>query len=146
MKILCFSIFLSLFLPSEVIFSANPIHNEPNGILELPTETQEAQVRRLDTELAEKIYNRLRNEWPSKGYKYLNVKVNNGVVSLTGVVEKESDKRKVEEKIKNMTGVRRLNVNLQVVNTEENETLPIEEIPLTVPFHEQSNEKNVEDI
>ncbi|MBA3602577.1 MAG: BON domain-containing protein [Parachlamydiaceae bacterium] len=132
MKILCYSIFFSLALPSGLVFSANPIHayptqNEPDGILELPTEIQEAEVRRLDTELAEKIYHKFRNEWSSKGYKYLNVKVNNGVVSLTGLVEKESDKRKVEENIKNMAGVRRLNINLQVVNTEENETILHEE-------------------
>jgi osmotically-inducible protein OsmY len=100
--------------------SANNYKN-PNGILELPTETQEAEVRKLDTELAQRIHERLSDEWASNGgYRYLGVKVNNGVVSLTGLVETLNDKKKVEDRIKNMVGVRRLDSEIKILKNKEN--------------------------
>jgi osmotically-inducible protein OsmY len=109
----------SIFYAGSV-HSVNNLKNEPNGILELPTEVQEAEIRKLDTELAQRIYERLSDEWSSNSFRYLQVKVNNGVVSLTGLVQTVNDKKKLEDKIKNMIGVRRLDSEIKVLENPEN--------------------------
>ncbi len=136
-------IFFAATLLFERAFSANDIKKEPNGILKLPTETQEAEVRRLDTELSKKVHDMVSNEWSSKGYKYLGVKVNNGVVNLTGLVQTENDRKRLEARIKNIIGVRALKSDIRIIQIEEeSRDIDSEDDQHDIQVDENMNEKH----
>ena len=143
-KITHILIILSSFFLSENAHGANYIKKEPDGILELPTETQEAEVRKLDTELSKRIHDRLSDEWSSRAYRYLGVKVNNGVVSLNGLVQTENDRKRVEERIKNIPGVRSLNSHIKVIHREDEsmDNIDSQDDLFDLPIDENMNKKH----
>lgn len=73
-----------------------------------------------DQELTKKIRDKIGSGWFSRGYEDVNFRVNNGVVTLQGSVQTESDKEKVEKEIRNLNGVRSLNSNLMVQEKSKN--------------------------
>lgn len=65
-----------------------------------------------DRELVKKIREALKGGWFSKGYDDIAVVANNGNVSLLGKVDNQNDINKIEERVKNVEGIR--NIDLQI--------------------------------
>lgn len=64
-----------------------------------------------DQNLTKKIQDKI------KGYDRINVRVNNGKVTLLGYVKTESEKNKIEKEIRNIDGVNALNSQLAIQET-----------------------------
>lgn len=67
-----------------------------------------------DRRLEKDITDTLSSGMFSKGYDQITVQVNNGTVALRGTVETADDKNHVEQKVRNMRGVRNLNSQISV--------------------------------
>ncbi|MBA3957415.1 MAG: BON domain-containing protein [Parachlamydiaceae bacterium] len=78
-----------------------------------------------DDELLQKIRSNLRGGFFSKGYENVDVKVHAGNVTLTGVVNSESDRKAVLEKVSKMNGVKKVldQINIRSTSTSK-ETKP----------------------
>lgn len=68
-----------------------------------------------DRELNAKIRDKL-SGWFSKGYDKLVIRTTNGVVVISGTVDKPEDVQKINDQIKNIEGVRTVNNQLTVKN------------------------------
>ncbi len=78
-----------------------------------------------DQKLTKDIHDKLSSGLFSKGYEQVNIDAKNGNVTLTGNVQTQSDKDKVEKEVRNMSGVRSLNSRIVIVEKstiEPNET------------------------
>lgn len=71
-----------------------------------------------DAEINNKIRDALSSGIFSKGYENVRYQVNNGNVTLSGSVQTADDKNKVEEKVRNIDGVRSVNSNINVIRTD----------------------------
>jgi osmotically-inducible protein OsmY len=67
-----------------------------------------------DQELTKKIQDKISSGWFSKGNEQVNVQVNNGVATLQGLVEAQSDKERIEKEVRNIEGVKSVNSQLTV--------------------------------
>ena len=68
-----------------------------------------------DQKLTKDIRDKLSSGLFSKGYEQVNIDAKNGTVTLTGNVQTQSDKDKVEKEVRNMSGVRSLNSRIVIV-------------------------------
>lgn len=67
-----------------------------------------------DQDINKQIQNNIGSGWFSRGYEKVSFDVNNGYVTLRGTVDSLDDKRKVEDKIRNINGVRQIDNQIQV--------------------------------
>ena len=67
-----------------------------------------------DKKISNKIRDALKKGINRPGYEQVTYEVNNGKVTLNGYVENESDKKKVEDKIKDIGGVESIENNINV--------------------------------
>ena len=68
-----------------------------------------------DQHIREKINDELTNTWFSKKYTNVKAEVSDGQVTLTGVVDSQSDLKAVEDRIKNIPGIKLVRNHLQVM-------------------------------
>ncbi|MBA3239271.1 MAG: BON domain-containing protein [Parachlamydiaceae bacterium] len=73
----------------------------------------------LDSHLAKKIHDTISEGWFSGGYENVQATVENGIVTLTGTVNSQSEKDDVEKEIRNLDGVKRLDSRLQIVESKK---------------------------
>lgn len=71
-----------------------------------------------DQKLTKDIHDKLSSGLFSKGYEQVNIDAKNGNVTLTGNVQTQSDKDKVEKEVRNMSGVRSLNSRIVIVEKD----------------------------
>jgi len=71
-----------------------------------------------DHKIAKKINDALTG-WFSSAYKDITYEVNDGVVTLSGTVEKLDEKRKAEDDVRKIDGVKEIHNKIQVVNNKE---------------------------
>ncbi len=67
-----------------------------------------------DQELQQRVQDKIGHGWFDKGYDQINIRVNNGIVTLDGVVRTEHDKDKIERNVRDMDGVKGLNSQITV--------------------------------
>ncbi len=67
-----------------------------------------------DRQLNAKIRDKLNNGWFSKGYQTLVIRTTNGVVVISGTVDKFEDIQKINDQIRDIDGVRSVNNQLTV--------------------------------
>ncbi len=67
-----------------------------------------------DLELAQNVRYKLQSGWFSTGYDQVNVRVNQGVVTLDGPVDTLKDKEKVENEVRAIAGVKSIDNQLTV--------------------------------
>ncbi|GAB4226367.1 MAG: hypothetical protein Tsb0021_02260 [Chlamydiales bacterium] len=91
-----------------------------SGLLALNGNSQNQSVS--DQDIKRKIEKELKGGWFSSSYKNINIEINDGVVTVTGIVENTSDMKEVEDRIKNIKGVQMLKNNL-VTKGSERQTL-----------------------
>lgn len=77
---------------------------------------QDAAATAEDKLLNAKIREKLNSGWFSKGFDAIILRTSNGVVLITGVVDKNDDVQKVHEQVKNVDGVREVNNQLSIKN------------------------------
>ena len=70
-----------------------------------------SQDRQLNAEIRDKL-----SGWFSKGYETLVIKTTNGVVVISGTVDKPEDIQKINDQIRNIEGVKSVNNQLTVMN------------------------------
>jgi osmotically-inducible protein OsmY len=88
-----------------------------------PSHKSASPHQKLETE----IHNAIREGWISKGSEGIRFTVNNGNVTLTGKVEHQGEKDRIENKIKTLNGVRSVNNQIQVVSTPHDGSDKIEQ-------------------
>ena len=69
-----------------------------------------------DRQLNAKIRDKLSNGWFSKGYETIVIRTTNGVVVISGSVDKPEDIKKINDEIKNIEGAKSINNQLTVKN------------------------------
>lgn len=74
----------------------------------------QAQKTIPDQEIAKDVHEVLAGGWFSKGYPNVSFDVNNGVVTIRGVVETLEDKTKLDESLRKVDGIRQVNNQLTV--------------------------------
>ncbi|KAF3362220.1 hypothetical protein PHSC3_001287 [Chlamydiales bacterium STE3] len=67
-----------------------------------------------DRRLGEKVRNAIKGGWFSKGYEQVQLDVNNGIVTLRGFVATLDDRKKVEDAVKDVDGVNKVQNNLNI--------------------------------
>jgi osmotically-inducible protein OsmY len=77
---------------------------------------QDSATTDADKALNTKIRDKLNNNWFSKNFDSIVLRTNNGVVTVTGNVEKANDVQKVTDEIKKISGVRNVDNQLNVRN------------------------------
>jgi osmotically-inducible protein OsmY len=77
---------------------------------------QDAAATQEDRLLNAKIREKLNSGWFSKGFDAIVLRTSNGIVLITGTVDKMDDVKKVHEQVKNVDGVREVNNQLTVKN------------------------------
>ena len=75
---------------------------------------QDTAASNEDRQINNKIRERLSNGWFSKTYDTLVIRTNNGVVTITGTVERQDDVQNVGDQVKGIAGVRSVNNQLRV--------------------------------
>ena len=73
-----------------------------------------------DKQINEKIREKLKGGWFSKGYEGIVIRTTNGVVIIAGRVDKPEDIKKINESLKNVEGIRSINNQAQVAPKNEN--------------------------
>ena len=77
---------------------------------------QDAAATAEDRLLNAKIREKLNSGWFSKGFDTIILRTSNGIVVISGVVDRNEDVDKVNEQVKNVEGVREVNNQLGVKN------------------------------
>lgn len=77
---------------------------------------QDVATTPQDRQLNAKIRDKLSNNWISKNYEMLVIKTANGVVVISGMVEKPEDIQDVNDQVKNVEGVQSVDNQLSVKN------------------------------
>lgn len=72
-----------------------------------------------DQELTKKIQDKVGSGWFTTGYDQVNVRVNNGTVTLQGTVKTWVDKEKIEKEVRNIEGVKLLNSEIKVQDMKD---------------------------
>ncbi len=70
------------------------------------------QQMKADSQLKDQIHNELTNNWFSKNYPGIDVQVSNGIVFLNGEVGSQKDKSEIQNRIKGLKGVKRIENNI----------------------------------
>jgi osmotically-inducible protein OsmY len=68
----------------------------------------------MDDEIARDIHGVLNPSWISSGYPDVSFDVKNGIVNLRGVVDSNKEKIKIEQSIKSIDGVKRVNNTISI--------------------------------
>ncbi|MBA3815548.1 MAG: BON domain-containing protein [Parachlamydiaceae bacterium] len=76
--------------------------------------TQDSASTDTDRLLNSKIREKISDGWFSDSYDKITLKTNNGVVTITGVVDSSSDIQKINEKLKDVDGIRSVNNQLSL--------------------------------
>lgn len=105
------------------------VNNQITIVKEIPGTYSEAQLKSSekkypqdfasnsqDRQLNAKIRDQLSNGWFSKDYETLAIKTTNGVVIISGTVDKSEDIQKIIDQIKDIDGVTSVNNQLTVKN------------------------------
>ena len=69
-----------------------------------------------DRQINAKIRDKLGNGWFSKGYDNIEIKTTNGTVMLSGTVDNTDEIQKINNQIKEIEGVRKVDIQLSVKN------------------------------
>ncbi len=75
---------------------------------------QDYAVNDMDRKLNEKIRDKVGSGWFSRGYDNITLKTENGMVTLSGTVDKLEDIQKVSDELKKVDGVKSVNNQLVV--------------------------------
>ena len=78
---------------------------------------QDSAATRDDRQLNARIRDKVSNGWFSQNYKALILRTNNGIVILSGNVDSREDVQKLLDQIKEIEGVRSVNVQLTTRNS-----------------------------
>lgn len=68
----------------------------------------------MDDEIAKDVHDVLAGNWLSSGYPNVSFDVNNGTVSLRGVVDTQDEKNKIEQSVKKIEGVKAVRSDITV--------------------------------
>jgi osmotically-inducible protein OsmY len=71
-----------------------------------------------DSDLTKTIRDNIGSGWFTKGYESVNVQVLNGAVTLTGTVDSQSDKEKLDKEVRDTKGVRSVNSQVTVLDRD----------------------------
>lgn len=85
------------------------------GLKNPPDQKDDNLKSTSDQEITKKIHDTLSPGWVSKGFKDVTYDVNNGYVDLKGTVDTPENKKKVEDDVRKIKGVRDLNSLIIVV-------------------------------
>lgn len=77
---------------------------------------QDVATSAQDRQLNAKIRDKLSNNWMSKNYETLVIKTANGIVIISGTVDKPEDVQDVNDQVKNVEGVQSVTNQLNVKN------------------------------
>jgi osmotically-inducible protein OsmY len=77
---------------------------------------QDAAASPQDRQLNAKIRDKLGAGWFSSGYQALVIRTANGIVIISGSVDKPEDVQKINDQVRNIEGVRQVNNQLSVKN------------------------------
>lgn len=80
-------------------------------------ESVETSYSPEDQVIARKITDTLKGGWFSKGYETITFSVHQGNVELNGTVEKEEDRKKVEDAVRKIDGVRNIHNQISFSRT-----------------------------
>lgn len=94
-----------------------------------------------DQEIAKKIQDYLKGGWFSKSYEGVNVRVNNGKVTLSGTVPTNEDKQKIEKDVRNINGVRQLSSDLKATDNKGEKEKEFPQDAYATSADEQLNKK-----
>ncbi|MEX1013436.1 MAG: BON domain-containing protein [Waddliaceae bacterium] len=67
-----------------------------------------------DSEIEKRVRDELSGGWFSNKYQDVHVEVSNGAVVLSGTVDSKSDSKDLEKKVKKISGVRNVRINVEV--------------------------------
>lgn len=84
----------------------------------LVAEADYQKNRSSDSEIKNKINKELQGGWFSSDYNNVSVNVNDGVVTLTGIVEDEGDLEEIEERLSDIQGVKLIKNNLVLTSSD----------------------------
>lgn len=91
-------------------------YNQPkvsmNGTQEQKAMPVDNQQMKADSQLKDQVHNELTNNWFSKNYPGIDVQVSNGIVFLNGEVASQKDKSEIQNRIKGLKGVKRIENNI----------------------------------
>ena len=73
-----------------------------------------SQVNAADRDIGQKIRNAISSGWFSKGFQGVAVRVDNGNVVLRGFVDSEDSKKKVEDTVRKLDGVKNVDNQIRV--------------------------------
>lgn len=76
--------------------------------------TKDTAVTAQDRQINAKVRDKLSNGWFSKGYEAIVVETSNGVVVISGTVDKFDDVQKINDELKSVDGVRRVDNRVSV--------------------------------
>lgn len=91
--------------------------------------TNQPADRIPDAELTTKVQDALKGGIFSKGFPHINIRVVNGVVSLSGTVEKEDDRESIRSKIRAIRGVRSIDDRIIVSGRQSNSQIETSSSP-----------------
>lgn len=74
----------------------------------------DSQQMKADKELKDQVHNELTNNWFSKNYSGIDIQVSNGIVFLHGEVGSQKDKSEIQNRIKGLKGVKRIENNITI--------------------------------
>jgi osmotically-inducible protein OsmY len=96
-----------------------------------------------DQDLGRKIRDKIGSGWFSRGYDKVVVRVNNGTVTLEGIVKTWGDKEKVEKEVRNIEGVKSVNSQISVedINSKDKEQKQYPQDIYATSADEQLNKK-----
>lgn len=89
--------------------------NEPST-MNAKTHPQDFAATESDKQINNRIRDQLKGGWFSKGYETLVIRTTNGMVIITGSVDKFDDIEKINSEVKKINGVRSVNNQLSVKN------------------------------
>lgn len=104
----------------------------------------DASMTTKDLELTKRIRDKISSSMFTKGYDHVNVRVNNGVVTLIGFVKTQDEKEKLDKEVRNIEGVQNLTseVLVQDSNIEKDKSSDkFAHDTFSTPADEQLNKK-----
>jgi len=80
---------------------------------------QDSATSQQDRQINAKIRDKLNGGWFSKGYDALIIKTANGVVIISGTVDKDDDISNIKDKLKDIEGIKSINAQLSAKNNNQ---------------------------
>jgi osmotically-inducible protein OsmY len=122
----------------------NPVYsNDNDGNRNVNDRYNENNLVTTDQDLANKIRDKIGSGWFSKGYDKVVARVNNGNVTLEGIVKTRGDKEKVEKAVRDIKGVKSVNSQISVedINSPDKEQKQYPQDIYATSADEQLNKK-----